>query len=217
MLRRAAAGGAAARPRTFEARLDAVEELSKRLDTNLQSTKMVLRLRDEALKKRGGGGGGGGTTTTGSSGTRRWRRSGNCECPPEVVRVRVEMQALRARVEELEAENDVHPAKGRVATLASELEDIRRLRVEEGDGSPRAMERAAESDALREAAETSIAAIEARREASERLATDAEETAAAAEAARAEAEDGRAAAETAKALAEENARACRRRSRSRSP
>ena len=46
----AAAKAAAARSAELESRLGAVEELSKRLDKNLQSTKMVLRLRDEALK-----------------------------------------------------------------------------------------------------------------------------------------------------------------------
>ena len=127
----AAAKAAAARSAELESRLSAVEELSKRLDKNLQSTKMVLRLRDEALKKRNGGGAGGDDGKLRDEEMEALRKT--AECPPEVVRVRVEMQALRARMEQLEAENDAHPAKGRVATLESELEDIRRLRVEEGE------------------------------------------------------------------------------------
>ena len=195
-----AAKASAATSENLELQLTEVSELSKRLDKNLQSTKMVLRLRDEALKKKNGNTGDAETRDEEMEALRKL-----AECPPEVVRVRVQMQALRSRMEHLEAENDVHPQKGRMAQLESELQEIRVLRVEEGQIAAGAIERAVESDKLREIAETQIAASDARTEASERRAADAEEAVAAAKEAQTAAEESEAEAIAAKALAEENA------------
>ena len=196
----AAAFAASAQTEQLTSKLAEVDELSKRLEKNLQSTKMVLRLRDEALKKK--------TTAAGDDAGKDTEMEALrklAECPPEVVRIRVEMQALRSRMEHLERENDVHPHKGRLATLELELGEIRVVRLEEGTLAASAIERAFEAEAAREIAETTIAGSEARAETAEGLVAQAEEAAAFAAVARSEAERGQAQAEAAMTLAEENA------------
>jgi hypothetical protein len=196
----AAAFAASAQTEQLTSKLAEVDELSKRLEKNLQSTKMVLRLRDEALKKK--------TTAAGDDAGKDTEMEALrklAECPPEVVRIRVEMQALRSRMEHLERENDVHPHKGRLAALELELGEIRVVRLEEGTLAASAIERAFEAEAAREIAETAIAGSEARAETAEGLVAQAEEAAAFAAVARSEAERGQAQAEAAMTLAEENA------------
>ena len=110
----AAAKHAAESTKQISGRLEAVEELAARLDKNLQSTKMVLRLREEALgKARKGGGDGGGHEGGGEDEASQTQEIEQlrkmAECPPEVIRMRMEMQKLRARMTHLEAENGVHP------------------------------------------------------------------------------------------------------------
>jgi hypothetical protein len=160
----AAAFAASAQTEQLTSKLAEVDELSKRLEKNLQSTKMVLRLRDEALKKK--------TTAAGDDAGKDTEMEALrklAECPPEVVRIRVEMQALRSRMEHLERENDVHPHKGRLAALELELGEIRVVRLEEGTLAASAIERAFEAEAAREIAETTIAGSEARAETAEGL------------------------------------------------
>ena len=196
----AAAFAASAQTEQLTSKLAEVDELSKRLEKNLQSTKMVLRLRDEALKKK--------TTAAGDDAGKDTEMEALrklAECPPEVIRIRVEMQALRSRMEHLERENDVHPHKGRLATLELELGEIRVVRLEEGTLAASAIERAFEAEAAREIAETAIAGSEARAETAERLVAQVEEAAAFAAVARSEAERGQAQAEAAMTLAKENA------------
>ena len=196
----AAAFAASAQTEQLTSKLAEVDELSKRLEKNLQSTKMVLRLRDEALKKK--------TTAAGDDAGKDTEMEALrklAECPPEVVRIRVEMQALRSRMEHLERENDVHPHKGRLAALELELGEIRVVRLEEGTLAASAIERAFEAEAAREIAETTIAGSEARAETAEGLVAQAEEAAAFAAVARSEAERGQAQAEAAMTLAKENA------------
>ena len=118
----AAAKHAAESTKQISGRLEAVEELAARLDKNLQSTKMVLRLREEALGKArkgvGGGDGGGGHEGGGEDEASQTQEIEQlrkmAECPPEVIRMRIEMQQLRARMTHLEAENGVHPVGGGV-------------------------------------------------------------------------------------------------------
>ena len=111
----AAAKHAAEATKQISGRLEDVEELAARLDKNLQSTKMVLRLREEALGKarKGGGGDGGGHEGGGEDEASQTQEIEQlrkmAECPPEVIRMRMEMQQLRARMTHLEAENGVHP------------------------------------------------------------------------------------------------------------
>ena len=196
----AAAFAASAQTEQLTSKLAEVDELSKRLEKNLQSTKMVLRLRDEALKKK--------TTAAGDDAGKDTEMEALrklAECPPEVIRIRVEMQALRSRMEHLERENDVHPHKGRLAALELELGEIRVVRLEEGTLAASAIERAFEAEAAREIAETTIAGSEARAETAEGLVAQAEEAAAFAAVARSEAERGQAQAEAAMTLAKENA------------
>ena len=196
----AAAFAASAQTEQLTSKLAEVDELSKRLEKNLQSTKMVLRLRDEALKKK--------TTAAGDDAGKDTEMEALrklAECPPEVIRIRVEMQALRSRMEHLERENDVHPHKGRLAALELELGEIRVVRLEEGTLAASAIERAFEAEAAREIAETAIAGSEARAETAERLVAQVEEAAAFAAVARSEAERGQAQAEAAMTLAKENA------------
>ena len=196
----AAAFAASAQTEQLTSKLAEVDELSKRLEKNLQSTKMVLRLRDEALKKK--------TTAAGDDAGKDTEMEALrklAECPPEVIRIRVEMQALRSRMEHLERENDVHPHKGRLAALELELGEIRVVRLEEGTLAASAIERAFEAEAAREIAETAIAGSEARAETAEGLVAQAEEAAAFAAVARSEAERGQAQAEAAMTLAKENA------------
>ena len=196
----AAAFAASAQTEQLTSKLAEVDELSKRLEKNLQSTKMVLRLRDEALKKK--------TTAAGDDAGKDTEMEALrklAECPPEVVRIRVEMQALRSRMEHLERENDVHPHKGRLAALELELGEIRVVRLEEGTLAASAIERAFEAEAAREKAEVAETARGEAEASAEGLVAQAEEAAAFAAVARSEAERGQAQAEAAMTLAEENA------------
>ena len=154
-----------------ESRLGEVEELARRLEKNLQSTKMVLRLREDALKK---------SKSTRSSDPEAEEAEQNAEmeqlrkmaeCPPEVVRVRMEMQQLRARMERLEAENDANPAKGKMLRLETEMEEIREVRLREGEMAADVIERAAAADAAREETERMRVVLKAQRDASERAAS----------------------------------------------
>ena len=120
--RAAAAAAAAAEEnvRDLATKLAGVEELSSRLDKNLQSTKMVLRLREDALKKslsKKGKKGDAGDDDDANAELAELRKL--AECPPEVIRMRMEMTDLRARMEQLEAENGKHPAKGKMTKVCS--------------------------------------------------------------------------------------------------
>ena len=200
----AAARDAATSVKNLESRLGEVEELARRLEKNLQSTKMVLRLREDALKKSKSTRSADPETEEAEQNAEMEQLRKMAECPPEVVRVRMEMQQLRARMERLEAENDANPAKGKMLRLETEMEEIREVRLREGEMAADVIERAAAADAAREETERMNLVLEAQRDASERAASESEEMAAAAKEARAAAEEQRVAAEMAKRTAEEN-------------
>ena len=200
----AAARDAATSVKNLESRLGEVEELARRLEKNLQSTKMVLRLREDALKKNPSPREAQIETEEAEQNAEMEQLRKMAECPPEVVRVRMEMQQLRARMERLEAENDANPAKGKMLRLETEMEEIREVRLREGEMAADVIERAAAADAAREETERMNLVLEAQRDASERAASESEEMAAAAKEARAAAEEQRVAAEMAKRTAEEN-------------
>ena len=196
----ASARDAASSVAALEKRLEEVEELSRRLEKNLQSTKMVLRLRDEALKKSkasgGGGASSGASADVSSAEVEQLRKM--AECPPEVVRARLEMQQMRLRVEHLEEENGAREDAGKMRRLEGEIAELRAVRTEESEVTARAIEERDETEARN-------AELAAERDASERLAAESAEEAAKAEAARASAEEARAAAEAGRIAAEEDA------------
>ena len=109
------------------------------------------------------------------------------ECPPEVIRMRIEMQQLRDQIEQLEAENGIHPAKGKMSQLERDIKELRALRTEECELVAQNIEDRAAADAVREETERVNKMLEAQRDASERAAALSEDAAANAEAARAEA------------------------------
>jgi hypothetical protein len=81
---------------------------------------MVLRLREDALKKslsKKGKKGDAGDDDDANAELAELRKL--AECPPEVIRMRMEMTDLRARMEQLEAENGKHPAKGKMTKVRS--------------------------------------------------------------------------------------------------
>lgn len=161
-------------------KLAEVEELASRLEKNLQSTKMVLRLKEARLSK-----GVKSSENIDSEEMESLRKM--AECPPEVIRMRIEMQQLRDQIEQLEAENGIHPAKGKMSQLERDIKELRALRTEECELVAQNIEDRAAADAVREETERVNKMLEAQRDASERAAALSEDAAANAEAARAEA------------------------------
>ena len=128
----------ARRPRTSEeevqklnAKLEQAKDLCACLDKNLQSAKMIIRLRDEALKKK---------ALTPEIVNAEIDEAEQNEHPPEVVRVRIELAELQERAERLQAENERSANRGRLATAEAELKDLRRLAVAEGELTAKALE-----------------------------------------------------------------------------
>ena len=176
----ATARAAAQETEKLSGRLVEVQELASRLDKNLQSTKMVLRLKEARLSK-----GTKSVENTDSEEMESLRKM--AECPPEVIRMRIEMQQLRHQIEQLEAENGIHPAKGKMIQLEKEMKELRAVRLEEGELVAQTIEDRAAADAAREETEHVNEILEAQRNASERAAALSEDAAANADAARAEA------------------------------
>ena len=161
-------------------KLAEVQELASRLEKNLQSTKMVLRLKEARLSK-----GVKSSENIDSEEMESLRKM--AECPPEVIRMRIEMQQLRDQIEQLEAENGIHPAKGKMSQLERDIKELRTLRTDECELVAQNIEDRAAADAVREETERVNKMLEAQRDASEHAAALSEEAAATAEAARAEA------------------------------
>jgi kinesin family protein 15 len=193
----ATARAAAQETEKLSGRLVEVQELASRLDKNLQSTKMVLRLKEARLSK-----GTKSVENTDSEEMESLRKM--AECPPEVIRMRIEMQQLRHQIEQLEAENGIHPAKGKMIQLEKEMKELRAVRLEEGELVAQTVEDRAAADAAREETEHVNEILEAQRNASERAAALSEDAAANADAARAEAALAQVNAEAKQKIAEEN-------------
>ena len=193
----ATARAAAQETEKLSGRLVEVQELTSRLDKNLQSTKMVLRLKEARLSK-----GTKSVENTDSEEMESLRKM--AECPPEVIRMRIEMQQLRHQIEQLEAENGIHPAKGKMIQLEKEMKELRAVRLEEGELVAQTVEDRAAADAAREETEHVNEILEAQRNASERAAALSEDAAANADAARAEAALAQVNAEAKQKIAEEN-------------
>ncbi len=116
----------------LNAKLEQAKDLCACLDKNLQSAKMIIRLRDEALKKKAL------TPEIVNAEIDELRKQN--EHPPEVVRVRIELAELQERAERLQAENERSANRGRLATAEAELKDLRRLVVAEGELTAKALE-----------------------------------------------------------------------------
>jgi hypothetical protein len=197
----AAAKHAVANTTHLTGRLESLEELVARLDRNLQSTKLVLRLREEALGKARKGGGEDGGEDGGAQAQEEIKQLRKmAECPPEVIRMGMEMQQLRRKLSTLEAENGVHPAKGKMHALETELRELRTVRVEEGEFAAQALEDRVAADEARSQTDARNKVLEAQRDVADLAAADAGEAAALAEAAGTVAAAGQAAAEVAQTM-----------------
>lgn len=150
----------------LKAKLENAKDLCACLDKNLQSAKMVIRLRDEALKKK--------LLSPESVNAEIEELKKQVEHPPEVVRVRIELAALQERAERLQAENERSANRGRLATAENELKDLRKLIVAEGELAAKALDEKA--SAMREKEETDVRnkMLEERVVAAERRATECE-------------------------------------------
>ena len=164
----------------LKAKLENAKDLCACLDKNLQSAKMVIRLRDEALKKK--------LLSPESVNAEIEELKKQVEHPPEVVRVRIELAALQERAERLQAENERSANRGRLATAENELKDLRKLIVAEGELAAKALDEKAL--AMREKEETDCRnkTLEESIQAAERRATECQEIAESARAAQLAAE-----------------------------
>jgi len=164
----------------LKAKLADAKELCTCLDKNLQSAKMVIRLRDEALKKK--------ALTPELLDAEHAELRKQVEHPPEVVRVRMELAALQERADALQAENERSANRGRLATAEAELKDLRKLVVAEGELTAKALDEKAEALAAHAQIEQRNKILEAAIEAAERRAVESEEAAESARTAQAAAE-----------------------------
>lgn len=153
----------------LEEKLERAKDLCSCLDKNLQSAKMIIRLRDEALKRKE-------LTPEILNGEIEELRKQN-EHPPEVVRVRIELAALQERADRLQAENERSANRGRLATAEEELKDLRKLVVAEGELTARALEEKAQALRRVDEVEAQIRVLEANAEAAVRRAMESEEVA----------------------------------------
>ena len=164
----------------LKAKLADAKELCTCLDKNLQSAKMVIRLRDEALKRK--------ALTPELLDAEHAELRKQVEHPPEVVRVRMELAALQERADALQAENERSANRGRLATAEAELKDLRKLVVAEGELTAKALDEKAEALAAHAQIEQRNKILEAAIEAAERRAVESEEAAESARTAQAAAE-----------------------------
>ena len=156
----------------LSAKLEQTKDLCACLDKNLQSAKMIIRLRDEALKKKAL------TPEIVNAEIDELRKQN--EHPPEVVRVRIELAELQERAERLQAENERSANRGRLATAEAELKDLRRLVVAEGELTAKALEEKALALRSTDEVEARNKELEARAEDAARRATESEKAAEAA-------------------------------------
>jgi len=153
----------------LKAKLENAKDLCACLDKNLQSAKMVIRLRDEALKKK--------LLSPESVNAEIEELKKQVEHPPEVVRVRIELAALQERAERLQAENERSANRGRLATAENELKDLRKLIVTEGELAAKALDEKASAMREKEETDDRNKRLEERVVAAERRATECEEIA----------------------------------------
>ena len=153
----------------LKAKLENAKDLCACLDKNLQSAKMVIRLRDEALKKK--------LLSPESVNAEIEELKKQVEHPPEVVRVRIELAALQERAERLQAENERSANRGRLATAENELKDLRKLIVAEGELAAKALDEKASAMREKEETDERNKTLEERVVAAERRATECEEIA----------------------------------------
>lgn len=153
----------------LKAKLENAKDLCACLDKNLQSAKMVIRLRDEALKKK--------LLSPESVNAEIEELKKQVEHPPEVVRVRIELAALQERAERLQAENERSANRGRLATAENELKDLRKLIVAEGELAAKALDEKASAMREKEETDERNKTLEERVAAAERRATECEEIA----------------------------------------
>ena len=153
----------------LKAKLENAKDLCACLDKNLQSAKMVIRLRDEALKKK--------LLSPESVNAEIEELKKQVEHPPEVVRVRIELAALQERAERLQAENERSANRGRLATAENELKDLRKLIVAEGELAAKALDEKASAMREKEETDERNKTLEERVVAAERRETECEEIA----------------------------------------
>ena len=153
----------------LKSKLEHAKDLCTCLDKNLQSAKMVIRLRDEALKRK--------ELTPESVNAEIEELRKQNEHPPEVVRVRIELAALQERADRLQAENERSANRGRLATAEEELKDLRKLVIAEGELTAKALDEKAAALKSLDEIEAQNQVLQAAADAAERRALASEETA----------------------------------------
>ena len=151
----------------LKTKLADAKDLCTCLDKNLQSAKMVIRLRDEALKKK--------AMTPDLLDAEHEELRKQVEHPPEVVRMRMELAALQERTDALLAENERSANRGRLATVEAELKDLRKLVVSEGELTAQAFTEKNEAVMAKAQVEAHNKILEAAVQAAERRAVRSEE------------------------------------------
>lgn len=126
--------GAAEEVAKAKARVDSLEEHNARLERSLQSTKMVVRLREEALKRAQGSADPDADSSAAAAELAELRLQ--VDCHPEVIKARMEIEKLNAKL----AKADGAKAAAAVAEAEARAARAEALRLAEAEALAVALE-----------------------------------------------------------------------------
>jgi len=123
---------AVAKQTQLELKVNDLNELVERLEQNISSTQMVLKLREASLKKHG--------IDKDDVDRELVELRKLVSVPPEVVKLRMELAQVTERLERAEAEASSSNTKGEYAKMVEELNRMRAINVDQSELASAALE-----------------------------------------------------------------------------
>ena len=171
---------AVAKQAHLESKVNDLNELVERLEQNISSTQMVLKLREASLKKHG--------IDKDDVDRELLELRKIVSVPPEVVKLRMELARVTEGLERAEAEASSSNTKGEYARMVEELNCMRAVNVEQSELASTALEQKLWFEKEKIALLENLREVESKVELAELRAVDAEANQFRAENAKSEAE-----------------------------
>ena len=171
---------AVAKQAHLESKVNDLNELVERLEQNISSTQMVLKLREASLKKHG--------IDKDDVDRELLELRKIVSVPPEVVKLRMELARVTEGLERAEAEASSSHTKGEYARMVEELNCMRAVNVEQSELASTALEQKLWFEKEKIALLENLREVESKVELAELRAVDAEANQFRAENAKSEAE-----------------------------
>ena len=150
----------------LEAKVGELSELVERLDQNVSSTQMVLKLREASLKKHG--------IDKDDVDKELVELRKIVSVPPEVVKLRMELASVNERAERAEAEATSRNVRGEFSQMVEELNRMRALYAEQSELAANALEQKLSFETQKIQLMEDLKTLEIKLEISELRAVDAE-------------------------------------------